>query len=133
MICKHPIQIFFALLLTLASAIGCSQDEGKGGRALLTGKVFVRDFNSSGILKDEFYGPEVRVYLIYGNDAIYGDDMDTHYDGSYRFEYLQPGNYTIFAYSQCDTCAGGTKPVFLDTLITDSKQIVVMPDLVIND
>ena len=122
------IAFWAMIVLTIAA---CSKDEGKGGRALITGKLYVRDYNSSGILKGEFYGPDEDVFIIYGDEPTYGDVVKTHYDGTFRFEYLRKGNYTVFAYSDCDTCASETQPIMLETEITSSKQVVELPDLVV--
>jgi hypothetical protein len=119
--------LFSALLYLNA----CSTDEGEGGMALITGKIFVQDYNSSGILKGEYYAPDEDVYIIYGDDPVYGDVMKTHFDGTYRFDYLRKGNYTIFAYSDCDTCMSGVRPVLLSAEITTGDQVLELPDIVL--
>lgn len=122
----------FLIIITFYFLItACSPEEGEGGRALITGKVFVQDYNSSGILKGEFYAPEESVYLVYGDNAVYDDVMKTHYDGTYRFEYLHKGHYTIFAYSDCDTCASTVRPIIIEADIVESDQVLVLPDLVL--
>ncbi len=130
---KTTFSFFIGLvcLFLLLATVSCSKDEGKGGRALITGKLYVKNYNSSGIFKDEYYGPDEDVYIIYGNEPMYGDVIKTNYDGTYRFEYLRKGHYTVFAYSDCDTCASGTMPIMLETDITSSKQVVELPDLVV--
>ncbi len=41
------------------------------------------------------------VYLVYGaDDLIYDDKIEANYDGTFTFKYLQPGTYTVFAYSE---------------------------------
>lgn len=127
-----PVVLFMGLgLLFLFLIMSCSRGEGKGGRALIVGKVFVRDYNSSGILKGQFYGPDEDVFIIYGDGTFYGDEVKTSYDGTYRFEYLRKGHYRVFAYSDCDTCASGTEPIMLDVDIMESEQVVELPDLVV--
>lgn len=125
------LQRLFILLALLCCLNACTQDEGVGGRALITGKVLVHDYNSSGILKGQYYAPDEDVFIVYGDNPVYNDDMKTHYDGTYRFEYLHKGHYTIYAYSECDTCASGLLPVFIETDITESNQVVELPDLII--
>jgi hypothetical protein len=45
------------------------------------------------------------VYLIFGVNDSYGLDTTYQLDGSYEFHDLLKGNYTVFAYSDCVTCA----------------------------
>jgi hypothetical protein len=82
---------------------------------------------------DEYYGSDIDVFIIYGDDSIYNDDFKTSYDGSYRFEYLRPGNYRIFAYSEDTTglTEGNTFPVFKNINIDEKDQIVTVDDIVI--
>ncbi len=94
------------LCLTMAFLMACTPDEGKGGKSTIIGKIFVKDYNKEGILKDEYYPGEYPVYIIYGDESNFGDDVKTHVDGSFVFEYLYPGEYTVFAYSKCKTCPG---------------------------
>ncbi len=122
--------LFFLPLFLLLGLLGaCSQDEGIGGKALITGKVFVQDYNSSGFLRAEFYAPDEDVFIVYGDNPVYNDAMKTHYDGTYRFEYLHKGHYTIYAYSDCDTCASKVRPVLIETDITENNQVIILPDL----
>jgi hypothetical protein len=78
-----------------------------------------------------YYAGKVDVYIIYGDEAYFGDDVETNYDGTYEFRYLRKGKYTIFAYSDCDTCLGKKKAVFINTEITKNNSLVKLDDLVI--
>lgn len=41
------------------------------------------------------------MYIVYGDDDnIYDDKIECNYDGTFKFEFLQPGTYTIYAYSE---------------------------------
>ncbi len=48
---------------------------------------------------DTFPAAKEDVYIMYGDEPIYGDKMETGYDGFYRFRYLTKGMYKIYAYS----------------------------------
>ena len=38
-----------------------------------------------------------NVFIIYGDeDVVYDDSFDTSWDGSFRFEYLRKGDYTLY-------------------------------------
>ncbi|MCS6990718.1 MAG: hypothetical protein NZL95_02530 [Chitinophagales bacterium] len=116
--------------LLWASWLACEPKPGEGGTSSLRGKVRVQDYAGSQLVA-EYYAPEERVYLIYGNDAFYSEDVRTSYDGTYEFRYLKKGHYTVFAYSECDTCASGVLPVLLQAEIVRNNSVVELPDLVI--
>ncbi len=118
-------------VLALGTLVGCSKQAGEGGTAVLTGKIFARDY-VDGWLVDSFYVPDERVYIMYGNSSIYDDDTRTHYDGSYRFNYLYPGDYTIFAYSECASCPSGKEAIKKTVTITKEGEIVHVDDIKIN-
>jgi hypothetical protein len=55
--------------------------------------------------QDEYYGSEsllsdIEVYILYGDDAVYGDQTRTGGDGEYRFTNLVKGTYTVYVVSQ---------------------------------
>lgn len=118
------------ILITLTA---CERSEGEGGSATIRGKVFVQDFNSSGDLRNEYCGAEREVYIVYGDDDFYGDNIDTHYDGSFRFDFLRTGRYRVFAYSECNNCEIPLAPVIIDTMITERDQIVDVGEIVVTE
>ena len=119
------------LIIFLSS---CLKEEGLGGNAVIEGKVYVLDYNAELTQKlGEFYGSNIDVYIIYGNDSIYSDDFKTSYDGSYRFDHLRPGDYSVFAYSEDTTGVSEDHvfPVFKNVTITDKDQVVDLDDIII--
>jgi hypothetical protein len=86
------------------SLVACKKIEGEGGTGSITGKVMIdqklyvngtysETINHEGALED--------VYIVYGDDdLIYDDKVECNYDGTFKFKYLQPGTYTIFAYNE---------------------------------
>jgi len=130
---KH---LFASLVLLVPLALfmnSCDKDEGTGGNSSITGKVRVRQYNTNFTYLVEEYGAQDEdVFIIYGDDPVYGDKVSTNYDGTYRFEYLREGNYTVFAYSE-DSAGYPTKhliPVFKKVKVNRNQDIVV-EDLVI--
>lgn len=124
---KNVVLILIASLL-LSS---CEKEEGVGGTSTIVGKIYVKEYNSSGDLKSEYYAPEEDVYIIYGDDDIYSDDFKTNYDGSYRFQYLRKGTYTIFAYSEDEDADAEISPVMIEVEITKNNQTVEAEDIII--
>lgn len=116
--------ILFPLLFT-----ACKNDAGEGGKASIKGDVFVKEYNILGELTNEYPAEEERVYIIYGDDPneFYDDWVRTSYDGSYEFNYLYEGNYHVFAYSDCDTCASGKQAIIQSLTINDKDEEVVLP------
>ena len=116
--------LFFILMLFFA---GCTKTEGLGGKAKiigkLTGKFYTDDqlsqFNGLGVLANE------NVYIVYGTeDTYFDDDIKTSYDGSFEFNYLRPGTYTIYAYENCFPCAALETNKQVTVEITSKDQIL---------
>lgn len=94
---KFTFVLFLFLGIILFS---CEKPEGTGGRSSINGKLYAIncydttiDYSNDAALSGQ------RVYIIYGEDNVYSDNMQTGDDGTFEFDYLRPGNYTIFAYS----------------------------------
>jgi len=109
----------------------CERTEGEGGSSTIRGKIFVQDFDNDGDLKTEYYGGERDVFIVYGDSDFYDDKVDTHYDGSFQFEYLRPGNYQIYAYSECNDCPIPKFPVIVDTMIVADDEVVDLGDITV--
>lgn len=123
----------YVLLCFLAIVIcSCSKEAGVGGKATIQGKLYVLDYNLNGELKDEYYGPDEDVFIVYGDAAFYGDKVKTHYDGTFQFPFLNEGSYQIYAYSRCDTCASEVEAKIIDVEITNGDDLIILDDLVIN-
>jgi hypothetical protein len=46
-------------------------------------------------------GATEDVYIVYGTqDSIFDDKIECNYDGSFSFNYLFPGTYTVYAYNE---------------------------------
>ncbi len=123
------------LLLTILAA--CEKPPGKGGKAMVTGKVHATDFdNTQRWPISRGYVAGERVYIIYGSGTEVGDDVRTSYDGSYQFKYLTKGHYKVFVNS-LDTTEyfkgrDMTNPVIVEFDITDPKQVVTLDEIKIN-
>ena len=121
----------YAVILLFATA--CTKTEGEGGNATIKGKVLALDFDGDGEFLGEYYMSEKDVYIVYGDDDFYNDNVQTHHDGSFRFQYLRPGNYQIYTYSKCRTCPEPQVPVFVDVVIEDNDEVVVLEDIVVQE
>ena len=70
------------------------------------------------------------VFIIYGDEAYFGNDVETGTDGMYQFEYLRPGDYTVFAYS---TLPSGEKVAVSESVNLQRGAVVNVPTLYIHD
>ncbi|MBT4774204.1 MAG: hypothetical protein HOH13_06505 [Crocinitomicaceae bacterium] len=115
------ISILFLFLFLLS--LSCTKEEGVGGQASVSGKLQEHLF--VGTLDQGTIGAQGEdVYIIYGtDDGIFDDKVETGYSGDFEFNYLRPGNYTLYAFSDCWSCSFGTDSVVkLDFTISDKKE-----------
>ncbi len=117
-----------ACFLVISLFISCEKEPGEGGTATITGKVYARNYgDTSGELINEYFAPDERVYIVYGDNIVHDDDVRTFHDGTYQFKNLYRGEYTVFAYSQCDTCQTPDIPISQTINITSRGQYFNVP------
>jgi hypothetical protein len=84
----------------------CEKQPGEGGTSTIHGRVITREYNGNfKVLRGVYPAAKEDVFIIYGSDSLkfYGDNTQTNWDGSYEFNFLQKGNYIIFAYGKDST------------------------------
>lgn len=114
--------------------ISCGKQEGEGGKNTITGVIITQDYTkTTNQFVTEYPAPEERIYIIYGDNAYYADEIKTNFDGTFRFEYLYKGNYQLFAYSECLACPGGIEPLFFDIELKERKEIFVTDTIYIKN
>lgn len=127
---KHP-----ALLLILLSCFlfSCINEEGEGGTAIVQGyiqKVLHPDGEYAEGAVDTIAASEVRVYIRYGDEEPYSDDMRTGPDGFYKFKYLTKGKYTVFAYTEYQN---GYKEAVYQTVNVGKKETKTVDDIYVHE
>jgi hypothetical protein len=119
--------------------MSCAKEEGEGGNSSITGKVFVKDYNSTfTYIHHQYYGQDEDVYIMYGNHNYFDDKTSTSYDGTFHFGNLRKGSYTIFVYSK-DTTYYTNPSTNKSELIAEKKVIeitknnqhIVLDDIII--
>jgi hypothetical protein len=114
--------------------LSCKKEEGIGGTSSIEGRVVIRQYNVNFTdLVEQYYATDEDVFIIYGDDQVYGDKVSTNFDGTYRFDFLREGNYSVFSYSK-DSANYPTKhliPVIKHVRITGRKQTVNAGTIVI--
>ena len=113
---------------------GCKKEPGLGGNATIIGKLKTQNYNSDfSILIEEHYTSNEYVYIVFGNSPGYGDRVKTSFDGTFMFEHLLPGEYTVYAYSK-DTAKIYTNDVaILKNVTVSKKELKDIGEIVIAD
>lgn len=106
-----------AILIVVCVALlsGCKKSEGLGGKASVTGVVNEEVWRVGGMgleLKGVFGSQGTDVQVIYGADeGVFDDKIETGYNGKFEINYLRPGDYTVYVYSDCWDCDPGVDSV----------------------
>ncbi|MFK8045732.1 MAG: hypothetical protein AB8B72_09560 [Crocinitomicaceae bacterium] len=122
------------LIAFSVAIVSCKKIEGEGGTSTIIGSVTTNNINGAGELTATYAGADEDVFIIYGaSEAGYDDKTTTSYDGTFKFAYLTPGDYTIFIYSDCDTCDSNEEVVLKTLTISENGEIVNAGELINND
>jgi len=120
----------FAILVCLLSS--CKKEEGFGGLASISGKVYAYDYNSSGKLEAEGYAGDIEVYISADGDSEILERGRTSYDGGFIFRELRKGNYQVWVYSDCSKCPNGHEAVVQKVNIPGRKSHIELEVFEIN-
>ena len=114
--------ILLGVLCTLLF-MACKKEEGVGGDASINGRVWTYAVNGS--FTDtiaEYPAEDTYVYIVYGDNTGFDKRIKTDYDGFFKFNYLYPGNYTIYVYSFDPLEIDGQSPVIRQVVINERKE-----------
>ncbi len=114
----------------------CKKHSGIGGNSSIVGQLNVEHYNSDfSVLKYTEPAVDVYVYLVFGDQKGYGSRIRTMYDGSFEFNNLRVGEYTIYSYSmnKNQQGAGQLVSVLKRVKINKNKEIVDSGKLTISD
>ncbi|MDX2359511.1 MAG: hypothetical protein QNK23_01805 [Crocinitomicaceae bacterium] len=122
---KLIIKYTFALsLLVLVSS--CAKEVV--AESSITGVVHAQVRDGFGTVVAEYDIPKEDVYIIFGGvNTFYDDDIETSFDGSFRFDNLELGTYQVFVYEKClvsEGCADGRRAVITTVEVTENNQVV---------
>lgn len=122
-------QIAFIFLISVFF-LACKKPAGEGGSSVIRGKIWVKDYPGP----SEYGGMEEDVYIIYGDEASYGDRVKTNYDGTFEFKYLRKGKYTVYVYSDdiTGTIPSAKEVIKQEVTIDKNKQEIEVPVMTIN-
>ena len=123
------LMTLLAMALTMSS---CNKGPGEGGTGTVQGyvKLVHHPDDDFTLTPDTMLAAKTDVFIIYGDEAYFGNDVETGADGMYQFEYLLPGNYTVFAYSNLPS---GEKVAVSETVNLTRGAVAQAPTLYIHD
>lgn len=122
---KYLIYSILSLLI-LTSVFSCTKSAGTGGQATIRGKVIVDNINISGDTLASYDAQDHDVFIIYGNNNnTHNDDAKTSYDGTFEFNFLNVGDYTLFTYSDCANCFNGEDSVVIISTTIENRDDVI--------
>jgi len=104
----------YFLYLSILSLVflSCEKGPGEGGRTSIIGKVFAEEWDDISYTQHydslDHWAADEDVFIIYGDDASYGDRIRTGPDGVFEFKYLREGDYTVYVYSEAVENAAAT-------------------------
>lgn len=129
---NRAIKLFWALAIMALALPSCNKGPGVGGSGTLQGyvKLVHHPDDDYTLTSDTMAAAKTDVFLVYGDQAYFGDDVETGPDGMYQFEYLLPGEYTVFSYS---TLPSGEKVAECQTVSLARGTVQQVPTIYIHD
>ncbi len=122
-------------LIVCALMVACEKGPGEGGSSSISGRVIVRQYNANFTVLTEppYEATDEDVFIIYGDDDTYSDKTSTNYDGTFRFDYLRKGEYSLYAYSEDSANYPSQREIAVirTVKITRNKQDIKVPDIII--
>jgi len=119
--------------------VGCTKPEGEGGNASVSGKVNLEFWNATfTIMGYESAAADYDVYIVYGEDLSFSDKTTTDFEGDYEFNYLRPGDYSVYVYSKVNSveALNGLAPddeALIQKVTLSKKQDLVLSDFTVLD
>lgn len=128
---KTYLASIFLILVSIAF-ISCNKEEGPGGTATIEGflKLVLHPDDNYNLDVDTVAATKTDVFIVYGSDIYFGDDIETDDKGFYRFKYLEEGNYTVFSYT---TMPSGEKIAVSENVSIDKGETCTVPTIYIHE
>ncbi len=125
--------IFFMLVFAFPMLfVACNKGPGEGGTSTIQGyvKLVHHPDDDYTLTPDTMAAAKTDVFIVYGEEAYFGNDVETNAEGMYQFEYLRPGDYTVFAYS---TLPSGEKVAVSENVTLERGLVAQVPTIYIHD
>ena len=131
---------FIIPFLFLFFISSCQKEAGEGGTSTIQGSVYKIStyYNVLTQQNDTVYyqlDSGEDIYIIYSEDEndFYDDNIETNWNGQYRFDYLRKGDYTVFIYADStdNLNVSYDYPIFHHLTIEENNATYSLPDFVI--
>jgi membrane-anchored protein YejM (alkaline phosphatase superfamily) len=120
---KHFKIITLTILVSTLLLWACKKEEGTGGMASIRGQVINTDYSPNFENKIDAYNlADEDVFIVYGDDESYSNKITTSHDGTFVFEYLRPGDYTVFVYSDDSSKSSTTNNIPVEIKVSLDKK-----------
>ncbi len=112
--------------------VACNKGPGEGGTGTIQGyvKLVHHPDDDYTLTPDTMAAAKTDVFIVYGEESYFGNDVETNAEGMYQFEYLRPGDYTVFAYS---TLPSGEKVAVSENVTLERGLVAQVPTIYIHD
>ncbi len=129
---NNTIKLLLAFLAVTLLLPSCNKGPGEGGTGTVQGyvKLVHHPDDDYTLTPDTMVAAKTDVFIVYGDEKYFGNDAETDANGMYRFEYLRPGDYTVYAYS---TLPSGEKVAESETVSLARGAVVQASTLYIHD
>ena len=129
---NKTIKLLWALFATALLLTACNKGPGEGGTGTVRGyvKLVHHPDDDYTLTPDTMAAAKTDVFIVYGDEPYFGNDVETNAEGMYQFEYLLPGAYTVFSYS---TLPSGEKVAVSETVNLTRGAVAQAPTLYIHD
>lgn len=123
---------FLILIFSMLIFAACNTDPGTGGTATLEGVVMMVQHPDDhfNLETDTVPAAKTDVFLVYGDNTFYDDDVEADNTGLYRFKYLRPGTYTVYAYT---TRPSGERVAETQTVNVERGQVTTVPTIYVHE
>ena len=124
--------LIIPFLLIMAA---CKKTAGEGGKAKITGTIWVEEWDGNFLVKRyEYAGLDEEVYIIYGDHTSEDDKVTTNYNGTFEFKYLRKVKYKIYIFSdkkQSTSSPNNKEAIIKEVEITSTKQVINLDTLTV--
>ena len=129
---KKKINFILAIMAMVMLLTACNKGPGEGGTGTVRGyvKLVHHPDDDFTLTSDTMAAAKTDVFIVYGDEAYFGDDVETGADGGYQFEYLLPGDYTVYAYS---ILPSGEKVAVSESVTLARGAVAKVPTIYIHD
>ena len=114
-----------AMALVLIILTSCDQTEGYGGTSTIKGKIETMYYNSDySILVRQEPAVDEEVFLLFGENEVVGDKVESSATGAFEFSYLNPGTYKLYYTSEDSSRYNDSEyPVIVDIQLTEGEDL----------